>query len=216
METRSRLTVNSKDEEQEEIRVASMSRPPAGAESGLQYRSSSARPNAFLPSPHSNSQSTEPAALPPFSFAPLIAMSDVGMYETGDIGAVAPAVLQSIRSQLATLETRVKEGRSPAAPSAQFQSTGCLWHWMMSSANDTRWTTISPREFACGSCFNSRRACLLWLGQMRYIILPLPPAVRKADATWEDAAFYIQQGAKVNFNHFPGVWGESKKKGGGR
>ncbi|KAK4548321.1 hypothetical protein LTR36_010191 [Oleoguttula mirabilis] len=184
--------------------------------------SSPAYHQASMPSPDSDdvppaNKPPSTTTLPTFTFAPLISLSPDGLYETGSIATAAPAVLRSIRAQLATLASRVREGKSPAVPSTAFHSTGCLWMWMMSAAPTTRWTVSAPREFACASCFAARRACLLWLGNLKYIILPLPPRVREAHAmTWEDAGFYIEQRGEVRPEHFPGLWKGSKKTGGKR
>lgn len=166
-------------------------------------------------SPNSDGVTAEPSTLPTFSFAPLITVSKDGLYETGIIGGVAVMVSHSIRSQLARLAARVKDRRSPAVPGVSFRSTGCFWSWMMGSASDARWTVLSPREFTCASCFNARRACLLWLGNMKLIVLPLPPTVREAKATWEDPGYYIYQAVGVKSERYSGVWEASRKAGKG-
>ncbi|KAK5129072.1 hypothetical protein LTR85_000405 [Meristemomyces frigidus] len=115
-----------KSEQQDDKRWSSKVPASDDAGFGRQFEASPARLQASMPSPDSENLSNKPAALPTFSFAPLITMSEDGLYEMGSIGGVAPVVLRSIRSQLATLETRVKEGKSPAMPSAQFHSSGCF------------------------------------------------------------------------------------------
>ncbi|KAK5129184.1 hypothetical protein LTR08_003781 [Meristemomyces frigidus] len=78
-----------------------------------------------LPSPDSDVLSVRTATLPTFSFAPLITMSDAGMHQTGKIEMVALTVIQSIRFQLAILQSRVEAGKSPAVPTAR--KTDATW-----------------------------------------------------------------------------------------
>lgn len=158
------------------------------------------------PARHPSVVVSQPPSFPTtFTFAPLILISDGGGYELGDIKSVAPAVIRSIRSQLETLANRNKEGRSPTAPSTQYRSTGCFWNWMMSSAQDTRWTLADAHRFTCAGCFDARRACLFWMGNRKWIILPLPPAVRATEATWTDAAYYISEGGE-HASQFADIW----------
>ena len=156
-------------------------------------------------SPENDGLSIKAAKLPAFSFAPLISTSVEGVHQTGDVAGVAPKVIQSITNQLDILQGRVQTGKSPSVPSASY-TTGCLWSWTMKWGKDCRWTLSSPRTFACATCFNARRACFLWQGNTKYIILPLPSAVRRVEASSEDADYFIHREAGLKSEHFPGVW----------
>ncbi|KAK4892759.1 hypothetical protein LTR27_008858 [Elasticomyces elasticus] len=146
-----------------------------------------------------------------FTFAPLIEVSAKGAYELGRIGEVAAPVLRSIESQLQTLRQREAEGKSHPCP-GHVGTPGCMWTWMHKSGSTTRWTVEDSRSYACAACFSARRACLLWLGHMKWIILPLPPLARQTLPTWQDADYYILQKGATRPSHLPGVWQESKHK----
>lgn len=145
--------------------------------------------------------STQPSSFSQqFAFAPLIRMVE-SVYEFGEMDNVATAVTNSIHKTMAEMERRhLRSNRAPYPPGI---TTRCAWMW--TTDHSCRWTTNCPREFGCLSCFNQRRACLMWLGNLRWMILPLPPEVRCEDASWEDADYYIYSGLE-KAAALPNVW----------
>jgi len=79
--------------------------------------------------------------------------------------------------------------------------------------SDNQWTAENPRFYTCMTCFNSRRACFLGLGDKKWIVLPLPPAMRQADPEWRQEGYYIYQGSGTVAS-FPGI--SLSKSGGGK
>ncbi|KAK4569565.1 hypothetical protein LTR86_003328 [Recurvomyces mirabilis] len=142
-----------------------------------------------------------------FTFAPLIDSALSGSRDLGNIGRVAPLVLQSVNEQAQLHQQRVIAKTSIPFPTKRFHSTGCMWYWMHKCTSETVWTTDRTRDYACAACFNARRVCLFWCGKGRWILLPLPPQVRSAGATWEDDSYYIAPGEAVaSRRDYPGVW----------
>ncbi|KAK5175247.1 uncharacterized protein LTR77_000384 [Saxophila tyrrhenica] len=138
-----------------------------------------------------------------FVFAPLIRVLDNREDRCGGISSVAPTVIKSIRSTMDQLEQKQHPG--------PFESTCCAWKYLEGHKSQAPWTNELPRREACRACFNARRACLLWLGDMKWMVLPLPPRVRNNSTTWRDAEYYIYPGGEDS-TEFPGVWRESTQK----
>ena len=65
--------------------------------------------------------------------------------------------------------------------------------------------------FVCQSCFSLRKACFLWAGDGRWLVLPLLPKVRDPKATPEDAGYNIEQGT-IKHRGFPDTWEIEPKK----
>ncbi|KAK3690590.1 hypothetical protein LTR37_019086 [Vermiconidia calcicola] len=149
---------------------------------------------------------------PQFTFAPLTRVTEEGGYEIGRIENIAAPVIASIRSTLNEMERRHSERLIPAHPSYPSPAPTCVWHWATGTTSSARWTSQAPRTFACGGCFNARRACFVWLGKMKWMVLPLPPQVRDATAAPDKRAYYIYEGHETSIS-FPGIWQASRKKG---
>ncbi|KAK3709407.1 hypothetical protein LTR37_010968 [Vermiconidia calcicola] len=149
---------------------------------------------------------------PQSTFAPLIRVTEEGEYETGRIENIAAPVVASIRSTLNEVERRHSERLIPAHPSYTSLAPTCVWNWATGTMSGARWTTQAPRTFACGGCFNARRACFMWLGKMKWMVLPLPPQVRDATVTPDEKAYYIYEGHETSIS-LPGIWQASRKKG---
>ncbi|WPA96977.1 uncharacterized protein RHO25_001585 [Cercospora beticola] len=121
-------------------------------------------------------------------------------------------VLDSISETMSMLQQKVQQGKRPKSP--RFKSTqGCCWSWTHSSSH-CLWTTDHPRLFACRSCFQAQRACLLWQGDGVWDILPLPPKVRKQNAAHTDHEYCIfgQRVSWGDFGEFAPVWEPSNRK----
>lgn len=146
-----------------------------------------------------------------FNFAPLIRTDDDGKNIMGKTGKLAPQVLSSIKSTIKELKKRHAEGSRPPFPSQNAGIRTCAWLYAMDRASEIRWTIESPTNFACYSCFNARRACLLWMGDLKWLVLPLPLQVRNQQCSWTQAAYYIYPDDE-NAVRFPDVWKASKKK----
>lgn len=126
-------------------------------------------------------------ATAPFTFAPVIEMTGDGDYRFGDIKAIATTVADSIQATISELKNRHEQGRHPFHPKS---SLACAWNWSVDKP--TRWTLQEPRQSACASCYNAQRACLLWLGNRKWAVLPLPTGVRKLGAACTDTGYYIR------------------------
>ncbi|KAI5370777.1 hypothetical protein Slin14017_G016560 [Septoria linicola] len=122
----------------------------------------------------------------------------------GQLNKLDNYVLESLCDVLGVLKERNDQGRIPLSP--RFKTTkGCCWTWMHGSGHDTRWTRDRPKLFACRSCFQVNRACMVWQGKGIWDLLPLPPQVRTENATYTDAGYYIY-GKSVSLSDFSGVW----------
>jgi len=161
----------------------------------------------MLPTPQS---SVGPGVPIEFTFAPLIEISAEGAYVFGKINDVSSNVLHSVQQQLRVLEQRKHDGKAPCPPIPNTRAKGCLWVWMHKATGRHRWTLDAPSKYTCATCFNARRACLLYFGEMKWMILPLPPAAR-TDESWEDAGYYVHQGIKESDKYFPGTWEQSRR-----
>ncbi|KAK5687664.1 hypothetical protein LTS10_001804 [Elasticomyces elasticus] len=182
--------------------------PPPSVE--IKKWSSSPAASSALPTAESN-ESHPPSVV--FTFAPLISVAADGAYNLGNINDVAASVIQSIEMQVQISRDRYLEGICPPFPSPQFRSGGCMWSWVHKSADTTRWTQSEPGQYTCATCFNARRACLTWLGNKKWMVLPLPPSVKSGGVVWSDAGYYIHQGPRADSaTHFPGIWTPSKWK----
>jgi hypothetical protein len=118
-----------------------------------------------------------------FTAIPLIGITDNGEYEIGAIQHVSSVVIDSVCQTFDEIKSRQRQGKRPACPKGPNSPPCCAWLWALECSSNHRWMVQSPRTYVCCSCFNARRACLLWLGDMRWLILPLPPQVRKEAAT---------------------------------
>ena len=148
-----------------------------------------------------------------FTVIPLIGINDKENYEIGTIQHVSSVVVDSVCQTFDEIKSRQRQGKRPICPKVPNSLPYCAWLWALECSSNHRWTMQSPRNYACASCFNARRACLLWLGDMRWLILPLPPQVQKEAATWEDSDYYIYSGSEVAAS-FTGVWRGGRKAGG--
>jgi hypothetical protein len=148
-----------------------------------------------------------PPAEERFNFVPLVCPKGGGQHCAGDLDEVAMPVIASIRETMRELDRRHQLGSRPAQPSLQFTSSCCAWFWLTDQSSDIRWTKSSPRAYACASCFSARRACLKWLRNMTWAILPLPPEVRLG--TYSDVAYYIYAGDEPQAA-FPDIWQERR------
>lgn len=144
------------------------------------------------------------------TFAPLIRVKEDGLYEFGEIEKVGPLVINSIHWMLGEIESRHRQGKIPAHPTSNFKAAHCAWYWATTAGDKRRWSVDKPGSFACCACFKAKRICLSWQGDMKWILLPLPPQVRDEDLTWQDAGYYIYQGSETE-SSFPGVWEESRR-----
>lgn len=137
-----------------------------------------------------------------FGYAPLIRVTDGGQDEFGQIDGVAVPVIQSIQSTMTALRNGQHGG--------PMESTCCAWRYLEGHRSLAPWSLELPRRYACRACFNAKRACLLWIGAMQWIVLPVPPQVRSKHVTWRDDAYYIYQGWE-DAADYPGVWRESTR-----
>ena len=186
-----------------------------GRGSGSSYHEprSSSSTTAFNEAPGRPIQPDRPQGVSEFAkfaFIPLKSVNNDGSYELGRIENVATEVTDSIVSILQEIGRRHELGKKRAHPSSQFRSNCCAWLWTIDDTSGVRWTVDMPRKWVCHACFNARRACLLWLGEMRWMVLPLPPQVRDVHSRCEDADFYIYQGSERALS-FKGVWQGSRQ-----
>ena len=144
-----------------------------------------------------------------FTVAPLISITDNGDYETGAIQDMPSLVIDSVCRTFEEIDSRHRLGKRPACPKDSKPPPSCAWLWALECSSNRRWTVQSPRTFACVSCFNARRACLIWHGNMTWMILPLPPQARKETTIWRDSDYYIYSGSD-GATAFPGVWRNGK------
>ena len=145
-----------------------------------------------------------------FTVIPLVGINDKEDYEIGAIQHVSSVVIDSVCQTFDEIKSRQRQGKRPVCPKVPNSLPYCAWLWALEGSSNHWWTMQSPRNYACASCFNARRACLLWLGDMRWLILPLPPQVQKEAATWEDSGYYIYSGSEGAAS-FPGVWRGGRK-----
>lgn len=144
-----------------------------------------------------------------FLFAPLILNLEDDDYHLGNMDDLAWPVKSSIRTMVTELEKRHNDGRleMPVPAPHRIKLKGCMWAFIVKSAGSTRWTTQKPQQFACASCFNASRAGLAWIGDMTWVVLPLPSGIRNPNATAKDAEYYIQQGVRTaRAKYHPGMW----------
>jgi hypothetical protein len=142
-----------------------------------------------------------------FSFAGLVGPNDEGDSVHGKISELSARVVASVETTMAEIARRHAAGTRPAHP-ARIEE-GCAHLFSTDHTKDIRWTVDSPRKYACYSCFNARRACLLYVGNLKWLILPLPPKAR-GKLTFERSGYYlypeINQAAM-----FPNTWEASKR-----
>ena len=163
--------------------------------------------------PPTSLESVESSAGTTFEFKPLVCLAPDRSKEYGSLDATAPVVQQSIHNFLEMLTKIRKSVRSKpvgVAPSVVAIGRSCGWAWMHQSTSSTTWTTEAPRMYTCRTCFNARRACILWEGNMSWSILPLPPQLRRPDTEWTHAAYYIYQGSETH-RTLPPIWEELSK-----
>lgn len=146
------------------------------------------------------------------SFYPLIEVGDEDTCDCGELSKTAIEVQISINSIFSGINQKspedTSEGRRNRLPSKNREARTCLSLFVQST--QSHWTEQSPRRYTCRTCFNARRACILWLGHKKWIVLPTPPQTRDPQITWRDAAFYIHRGTETNTS-FSDVWLKDKK-----
>lgn len=54
------------------------------------------------------------------------------------------------------------------------------------------WTKVNEKQFACRSCHDRRKACVKHVGENDFVVLPLPPQVRKTLGGPGQHFFYIR------------------------
>ena len=144
-----------------------------------------------------------------YDFVPLIRLGSASGDETGQIQEVPSSVIDSILATLAEIDRRYEQGvKNSRHPQVNTVISTCAWLWAVQTG--ARWTADAPRKYACFACFNARRACFVWQGSMRWLLLPLHPRLRRDDATWKEARYYIYQGSRVG-SSFEGMWEENKR-----
>jgi len=79
---------------------------------------------------------------------------------------------------------------------------------------ETFWTMESPGQFACKTCFNRKQPCMRAIGGHQWIILPLPPAIRDPNLTWQEKSYYIHPYPESSMR-YPGTWRRDFKRGKG-
>ena len=144
-----------------------------------------------------------------FTVDPLISITDNGDYEIGAMQDIPSLIMDSICKTFDEIQSRHRFGKCPAYPKGPNPTPSCAWLWALGCSSKRRWTVQSPRTFACLSCFNARRACLLWVGNMTWMVLPLPSEARKKAATWEDSDYYIYAGSE-GLASSRGLWRDGK------
>lgn len=167
--------------------------------------------SGLLSSPRQSMDSLTDLSRRGFTFSPLIDVTQEGAYELGSFEHIATPIIQSICATLTEIDRRHRQGQLPAMPTSSVKAICCAWLWAIHHQNNVRWSVDSPKTFACYSCFNAKRTCFLWLGSMKWMILPLPPQVRDSSATLEEAGYYIYSGSE-HARNFSGLWEESNKK----
>lgn len=126
----------------------------------------------------------------------------------GKLDQLDRRVLNSLRATMRALQQKNREGKRAKFPTKR-NIMGCCWAWTHHNG-DVLWTTEHPRLFACKSCFQAERACLLWQGDSVWDILPLPPKVRRQDATCSDDGYYISDQPYM-LEDIGGVWWAYRK-----
>ena len=143
-----------------------------------------------------------------FAFALLIDTSADGDDMMVGIRDMATAVHKSMKTTLKTIGKRHARKKIPAHPTTLISC--CAYLWATDCVSSRRWTVDHPRKHACYSCVHNKRACLLWIGQMRWLVLPLPPELRPTGCTYTDPEFFIFSGE--NAMAYSYLWEVSKDK----
>ena len=162
--------------------------------------------SGLLSSPRQSMDSLTDLSRRGFTFSPLINVTQEGAHELGNFEHIATPVVQSICATLKEIDRRHRQGQLPAVPTSSVKSIRCAWLW--ATRHPARWSIDSPSAFACYACFRAKRTCFLWLGSMKWMMLPLPSQVRDSSATWEEAGYYIHSGSEPA-TAFSGLWEES-------
>ena len=152
----------------------------------------------------------------PYTFAPLISVKPDGTLDFGHISKIAPSLVSSIHASIAHFKTSIADGpsRSSTAKILAHSIQRCAYTAFHRA--HTRWTLAQPKRYACGSCYNAGRACLMWAGGDKWMVLPLPERVR-GEAVWTEEGYYTKSGShEKDSREIQGVWLSSSKAKGRR
>ncbi|KAF2773375.1 hypothetical protein EJ03DRAFT_129882 [Teratosphaeria nubilosa] len=163
------------------------------------------------PSPESPVRREVPGKeLVQFIFSPVAGISVDGELELGDFERVPDAVKTTMQRAEAIRASCFARNLLAASPGDKPISP-CFYLWAQGTGSLRRWTIENPKKYACASCFNGRRVCMAWQGKKTWAFLPLPPQLRKAESTWQDAGYYIYDGdSTTKASEFESIWAASK------